>query len=51
MVYESSIKYLGDILSNQGLAESAESTLNARKGLASKAIYEIMSIIDDSRRL
>ena len=38
MVYESSIKYLGDILSNQGLTESAESTINARKGLASKVI-------------
>ena len=38
VVYESLIKYLGDILSNQGLTESAESTINARKGLASKVI-------------
>ena len=49
MVKENSIKYLGDILSSKGLAESAESTINSREGLTKRAIYDIRSIIDDCR--
>ena len=49
MVKERCIKYLGDILNNEGLAASVESTIAARKGFISRAIYDIRSIVDDCR--
>ena len=42
-------KYLGDIISANGLAESVSETVKSRTGLAMKAIYEIRSVIDDYR--
>ena len=49
MVHETSIKYLGDILSEKGLADSVEKTISKRKGHASKAIYDIRVVVDDCR--
>ena len=44
-----SVKYLGDWLSENGLADSVEMTVEKRKGLVSKSIYDIRSVIDDCR--
>ena len=41
--------YLGDILSDKGVAHSVTSTVNKRYGIALKAIYEIKTIIEDTR--
>ena len=49
MVHEASIKYLGDILSERGLADSVAMTILKRKGLAFKAIYDIRAVVDDCR--
>ena len=49
MVKERCIKYVGDILNNEGLAASVESTIAARKGFITRAIYDIRSIVDDCR--
>ena len=42
-----SVKYLGDWLSENGLADSVEMTVEKRKGLVSKSIYDIWSVIND----
>ena len=44
-----SIKYLGDYLSELGLAESVKVTVNNRKGLVNRAIFEIKSVLNDCR--
>ena len=49
MVHEASIKYLGDILSERGLADSVAMTILKCKGLASKAIYDMRAVVDDCR--
>ena len=49
MTKERCIKYLGDILNEEGLAASVESTIAARKGIISRSIYDIRSIVDDCR--
>ena len=49
MVHETSVKYLGDIISEKGLADSVTLTINKRKGLVIKAIYDIRCVIDDCR--
>ena len=49
MKRETKTKYLGDVLSSNGLADSVSETVKARTGLAMKSIYEIRSVIDDCR--
>ena len=49
MMYEHSAKYLGDWLSQNGLADSVALTVEKRKGLVCKSIYDIRSVIDDCR--
>ena len=49
MVHATSVKYLGDIISENGLSDSVNLTVNSRKRLATKAIYEIRCIVDDCR--
>ena len=43
------IKYLGDYLCGEGLAESVTTTVSRRRGLVIKAISEIRSVVDDIR--
>ena len=43
------VKYLGDYISCDGLRESVSITVSKRKGLAMKSIYEIRSVLEDSR--
>ena len=47
--YEKGNKYLGDWLSQNGLADSVDTTVAKRKPLVCKSIYEIRAIIDDCR--
>ena len=42
-------KYLGDWISEGGLSASIECTIKKRVGLATSAIYEIRSVVDDCR--
>ena len=49
MVKETEAKYLGDYISSYGLAHSVESTVNKRRGLAVRSIFEIRAVIDDFR--
>ena len=49
MSQEKSIKYLGDHISAEGLAESVKVTVNKRFGLANRAISDIRAVIDDCR--
>ena len=49
MKNESSIKYLGDQLSEKGLPDSVRLTVMKRKGLVSRAIFEIKSVLNDCR--
>ena len=42
-------KYLGDYISSNGLAGSVSATVLKRKGLVTRAMHEIRSIIDDCR--
>ena len=49
MKQENAIKYLGDWLSADGLADSVKVTVNKRFGLAQRAIADIRAIIDDYR--
>lgn len=42
-------KYLGDVISESGLSESVQCTVNKRKGTVSRAIYEIRSVLNDCR--
>ena len=49
MKHMSSVKYLGDYLNEKGLAESVHVTVLKRKGLVTKAIYDIKSVINDCR--
>ena len=49
MKQEEQAKYLGDYLSSQGLAGSVAATVTKRKGLVTKAIYEIRAMIEDFR--
>ena len=41
--------YLGDVISDKGVAHSALATINKRYGSAYKAIFEIKVIIEDAR--
>ena len=45
----SSVKYLGDFLSERGLGDSVHVTVSKRKGLVTRAIYDIKSVINDCR--
>ena len=45
----SSVKYLGDFLSERGLSDSVHVTVSKRKGLVTRAIYDIKSVINDCR--
>lgn len=49
MAQEKYVKYLGDYLSEKGLEDSVQLTVNKRKGLANKAIFEVRSILNDCR--
>ena len=49
MVHATSVKYHGDIISENELSDSVNLTVNSRKGLVTKAIYEIRCIVDDCR--
>ena len=49
MKQETKTKYLGNMLSSAGLAESVTATIKSRTGLTMKAIFEIRSVIDDCR--
>ena len=49
MKQESNVKYLGDYLSEKGLSESVQITVNKRKGLVNKAIFEVKRILNDCR--
>jgi hypothetical protein len=42
-------KYLGDMISSLGVADSVRMTVNDRKGRITSSIYEISSIIEDFR--
>ena len=44
-------KYLGDFLSEEGLANSVAVTIAKRKNLVKRTIYEIRRIVDDSRSI
>ena len=46
-----SFKYLGDFLSEEGLANSVEVTIVKRKNLVKRTMYEIRRIVDDSRSI
>ena len=43
------VKYLGDYLCENGLTESVHQTVMKRKGLATRAIYDIKCILEDCR--
>ena len=49
MKKETKTKYLGDMLSASGLAESVYETVKSRTGITMKTIFEIRSVIDDCR--
>ena len=49
MKQESSIKYLGDYLCESGLAESVFFTVNKRKGLVNRAVFDIKILRNDCR--
>ena len=51
MKEEKEVKYLGDWISGKGLAESAALTVNKRKGLATRSIFEIRTIVEDCRSI
>ena len=42
-------KYLGDVISESGLSESVQCTVNKRIGTVSRAIYEIRSVLNNCR--
>ena len=42
-------KYLGEIISSFGVADSVKATINDRKGRIIASIYELCSIIEDFR--
>ena len=42
-------KYLGEIISSHGVADSVKATINDRKGRIIASIYELSSIIEDFR--
>ena len=42
-------KYLGDILSIEGLSESVQCTVKDREGKVKGSIYELRAIIEDFR--
>ena len=49
MKKEDKFKYLGDYLSSLGLAGSVEATVNKRKGLVTRSIFEIRTVVEDCR--
>ena len=49
MVQEEQAKYLGDQLSGLGLAQSVAATVTKRRGLVTRSIFEIRTVIDDCR--
>ena len=49
MKHEKEAKYLGDTLSEAGLANSVTATIMKRKGMVSRATYEARCVIDDCR--
>ena len=49
MKQDTKTKYLGDMLSANGLADSVFETVKSRTGIAMKSIFEIRSVIDDCR--
>ena len=49
MVQEEQAKYLGDQLCGLGLAESVAATVDKRRGLVIRTIFEIRTVIDDCR--
>ena len=49
MKHEETVKYLGDMLSGKGLAESVSETVKSRKNLVLKSVFEIRSVVDDCR--
>ena len=49
MKQEEQAQYLGDYLINLGLAGSVEATVSKRKGLVMKSIFEIRTVVEDSR--
>ena len=49
MKQEEQAKYLGDYLSHLGLAGSVAATVNKRKGLVTKSIFEIRTVVEDCR--
>ena len=42
-------KYLGDIISGNGLAESVKATVNKRRGQVLRNIIEIRAVLEDCR--
>ena len=49
MVYEEQAKYLGDQLSGLGLPHSVLATIMKRRGLVTRTVFEIRTVIDDYR--
>ena len=49
MVQEVEAKYLGDQFSGLGLSHSVSATIAQRRGLVTRAIFEIRAVIDDCR--
>ena len=49
MTQERTAKYLGDYVSEKGLADSVAVTVDKRKFLVNKAIYDIKAVLNDCR--
>jgi hypothetical protein len=49
LVEKAEEKYLGDMLSSEGLAASVESTVKEREGKVKGSIYELRAIVEDFR--
>ena len=49
MQQEEKAKYLGDYLCGSGLTESVSASINSRRGIVTRAIFEIRAVIDDIR--
>ena len=49
MGQQQTAKYLGDYLSEVGLSESVKVTVDKRKGMVNRAMYEVRSILRDCR--
>ena len=51
MKHEENVKYLGDMISGKGLADSVAETVKMRKNLVIRSVYEIRAVVDDCRSI